>query len=1374
MPTSIGKMMATLGLDNSEFKNGLNDADNAAGGFGSKVTKGANMATLAIGSLGIAAVGGLGLSINAAAGFEKQLDAVGAVAGATDDQMKGLHDTALRIGKDTAFSASEAAKAMEILAQNGLSVEQIMNGAADATVNLAAASGSDLKVAADIASTAMQVWKLSGDQLNDVVNRTAGLAVTGRFDIEDMGQAIAMGGGIAATAGFSFEEFSAAIAGIAPVSASGSDAATAFKNAIMRMMDPTKEAKKLMGDLGIAFYDSSGKMKPLKDIIGNLNAATAGMTDEQKQAALATIFLSDGMKAMLPLMEGGTEGFQGLMDVMGNTDAAEMAKKRMGNLKGAIEALKGSVEVIMILIGEKFLPILTKVALFLAGALPAAFDKIIGTVKQFGDALAWANHPAEALKTWPDWMMPVAKAVIAIKDGAISLLAAITPLAAKVQEFVAMLSGNQTAMEAAGIIIGTVLVVAFIALGVSAAGAAVSVLLAIGPFLLVAVAVGALVAGIVLLIQHWDEIVAKFPIAGEALIAVKAIWADFMVWIQAEFIPAFMALAESVRASGEAAIGWVREHWETIKAVLTAAFTAIMTQAKIQWEMMQGVITGVLKIIKGFIDIWTGILTGDWDRFWTGIKSVYSGIWDIILALTKFVFETLKNFITNALDIYKNLWQLGWDTMVNILQSAWEEVKRLVLAGVEKVKEWIKSGWDSVVTWTEEAWGKAKEKVSEGMDKILKAVQEVGEDVLNEFRLLPSRIWNALGNIDNLLWDAGIAIMKSLLGGLKAGWDEVSGWVGSLGGKIKALKGPIEDDRVLLVDEGDAIMEGLGKGLEKGFGRIIKLLEEIVDLLEKALGKAAPAAKAAGKTVGEAVTAGIEEGLKPIGELVSGKEFTNLDTIKDWLTGWGGGGDMESVNSIYDLMRKNLVGLGYDAEFVEGHIEMLASVVGKAAVMVNQGFMTMEQGSKYALEGINDVLDDHLMSLDEMLAFFRKSPEEAVAWWNDLNDFTRDEIGQSEELMNAWRIMNIEVFEDLSLKIREQAPRVGEAMWKVLSTMDDTWKAAVQGFGRDVQDDLDVWAGIMKEGIAEGRELSTAELEAMFDHFRDYITNNDEFPEASRNLAKEAMQALEDEFRRSGSVANQALIDIIDRLRNTAAAGAAAVSNVVAGAADAAASIGGGRGVGDPYGGGAGGVDNLAVGGGRGVGNPGSGGAGGVNNLAIGAGRGVGSPYGSTHLAAGGITTGTTQATIGESGQEAVIPLDKFWSELEGLTDALHSGGNSAGDGIWQIADSMEALAQIRDLLTSGGNSAADGIWQIADTLEALPEIRLSLAAIEAKMPSPVSMPPAINRGDPGAGVKVEITGPVTVHAKDPDEGMSAIDNVAYSLGAKLRAKGIS
>jgi len=159
------------------------------------------------------------------------------------------------------------------------------------------------------------------------------------------------------------------------VGLTGSDAGTALKNAMMRLMNPTKEAAEMMATLGINVYDTQGNMLDWADVIDEVDRATAGLTDEARNAALGTIFMSDGMKAMIPLLDEGKEGFLDMrkaINVQGS--AANTANARMKGFAGAVEYLKGSVDSFLI---EAALPFL---------------DSLSGIVRNIADLITMVSQ----------------------------------------------------------------------------------------------------------------------------------------------------------------------------------------------------------------------------------------------------------------------------------------------------------------------------------------------------------------------------------------------------------------------------------------------------------------------------------------------------------------------------------------------------------------------------------------------------------------------------------------------------------------------------------------------------------------------------------------------------------------------------------------------------------------------------------------------------------------------------------------------------------------------------------------------------------------------------------------------------------------------
>jgi hypothetical protein len=146
--------------------------------------------------------------------------------------------------------------------------------------------------------------------------------------------------------GLSLEEVAAAAGIMADAGIKGSQAGTTLRGALTRLTKPTSAMQEVMDNLNLSFYDGSGQMKSLTDITAMLQTAFAGLTDEQEQNALTTLFGTESLSGMLALIQAGPDELQSLTESFENSDgaAAEMAATMQDNLKGSFEQLSGSIE----------------------------------------------------------------------------------------------------------------------------------------------------------------------------------------------------------------------------------------------------------------------------------------------------------------------------------------------------------------------------------------------------------------------------------------------------------------------------------------------------------------------------------------------------------------------------------------------------------------------------------------------------------------------------------------------------------------------------------------------------------------------------------------------------------------------------------------------------------------------------------------------------------------------------------------------------------------------------------------------------------------------------------------------------------------------
>jgi TP901 family phage tail tape measure protein len=301
-------------------------------------------------------------SVKVGAEFEAQMDRVGAIAGVTGQDLAPLTEQAKKLGLETQFGATEAAKGMENLASAGFSANEIV-GAMPGLLNLAAVSGGDVAASAEQASNAFRAFGMTDPaQMRHISDVFARAAADTNAEAADMGEALKMVAPVAHSMGMSIEETAAAIGVMSDSGIKGTMAGTALRGAMSRLTKPTKAMKETMDAYGLSFYDAQGNMLPLQDQLGMMQDKFAGLTQEQKSHALTTLFGQNSVAGMLALIDKGPSAFGELTDSLKNSDgaAADMAAQMNDNTMGKLQRLKNTLEGAAIVIKDAVAPSIEK------------------------------------------------------------------------------------------------------------------------------------------------------------------------------------------------------------------------------------------------------------------------------------------------------------------------------------------------------------------------------------------------------------------------------------------------------------------------------------------------------------------------------------------------------------------------------------------------------------------------------------------------------------------------------------------------------------------------------------------------------------------------------------------------------------------------------------------------------------------------------------------------------------------------------------------------------------------------------------------------------------------------------------------------------
>lgn len=306
-----------------------------------------------VGLVGAATVGIAGLAVQRFADFDKAMSSVQASTRATGSELESLRTAAVQAGADTAFSAAEAAQGIDELAKAGVATEDILGGGLAGALNLAAAGQISVAEAAETAASAMVQFGLEGSDVGHVADLLAAGAGKAQGSVSDMGQALNQAGLIASQVGLSVEETTGSLAAMASAGLMGSDAGTSLKTALIALSSPSSTAAKEMKRLGISAYDANGEFIGMEALAGQLQDRLGGLTDEQRNSALATIFGSDALRTANVLYTQGAAGIAEWTDKVNDQGyAAETAAIQTDNLSGDLERLGGALDTALIQSGS--------------------------------------------------------------------------------------------------------------------------------------------------------------------------------------------------------------------------------------------------------------------------------------------------------------------------------------------------------------------------------------------------------------------------------------------------------------------------------------------------------------------------------------------------------------------------------------------------------------------------------------------------------------------------------------------------------------------------------------------------------------------------------------------------------------------------------------------------------------------------------------------------------------------------------------------------------------------------------------------------------------------------------------------------------------
>lgn len=768
-------------------------------------------------------VAGFGAAIKTGADFEGQMSRVGAIAGSSKSQLKAMSDQAVDLGAKTSLSASEVAKGMEELAALGMNTNQIMK-AMPGVISAAEASGSDLATTATIMASSLNSFNLKASDSGHVADLLATAANDSAADVQYMGDALKYAGTPAHSLGVTLEDTSAAIEVMSNSGLEGSQAGTALRASFIRLAKPSAQSQKAIDKLGISLSNSKGEFVGMPNLIGQFKDALQGMTKDQKLAYVAQIVGTEAASGFLALIDAGPAKLKKYSDSLKNSNGAskEAADKMKDNLKGSLEQLGGAFESLGITIGTAFAPVLrglAKAVTFLVEKFNNMPTPLIVLTTIFV-GLGAAIGPLLVLTGI------LAHSIVGISE-AVTLLTATEGGQAFFTKFGANIKGILP--KIGGLITRIPLIGGLMTALTGPIGIAVAAIAAIGVAFVVAYKKSETFRNIVnavinpvknAFIGLWNIIkqfgagikavfsgntgeglnIFKKILPDEAarqftstLLMIRGSYNDFVNFIKSISMVVGAYFKAFWKENGDSIIAAFQIVKATVSIVLNTLYNAIIkpilgaikTSFSIVFNgikqivinvftSIRMVVQGGLNVIRGIINIFKGLFTGDFSLMWQGIKQVFSGALQVIAGILRFalgnlviIAKTLGALLINAFraiwTVIKNVITLSVRVSVTVVKALFTGMKNAVIAIFTGLKNLSIAIWNGLKNGVI-AIVRGFVLITKNNFAILRAFLAT---LWNVIKATAIRIWTALKNGVIAIIRAWIATSKATFNGLK-------------------------------------------------------------------------------------------------------------------------------------------------------------------------------------------------------------------------------------------------------------------------------------------------------------------------------------------------------------------------------------------------------------------------------------------------------------------------------------------------------------------------------------------------------------------------------------------------------------------------------
>lgn len=688
-------------------------------------------------------------AVKATADFDSEMSKVKAISGATGDEFQQLRDKAREMGSKTKYSASEAAAAFEYMAMAGWKTNDMLSGI-EGIMDLAAASGEDLAATSDIVTDALTAFGLKAQDSGHFADILAAASSNANTNVGLMGTTFKYVAPLAGSLGYSAEDVAIAIGLMANAGIKGDQAGTSLRKTLTQLTGEVKISGNALGTTTIQTVNADGSMRNLYDVLIDCREAFSKLSESEKAQAAETLVGKTALSGFLAMMNATEEDLGKLTNAVDTCDGSskEMATTMQDNLNGQLTILGSALQELAIQIGDALMP---------------TIRKIVSVVQGWVEKLQGLD---EGTKT----------TIVTIG----ALIAAIGPVLMIIGTLTSAIGSGITAFAKLGT--GIAALCTQMSLGVSGTGVLSTALSALtGPVGIVLAAVAALTAGIVTLWTTNEDFRN----------AIKLIWSQIVAAFS-QFTETISEYLSGLSLDFSGVVDSLKTIWQGLCDFLAPVLEGVLT-------IVSTLISTTFDAIRGLLEVFAGLFTGDWSLMWEGISTIVETVWTGITTIIGTVLTTISGLVSAAWTDLTEITSSIFEGLRSAIATVWSSISTVISFTLTTITGLVSAAWTGLVSLTTQIFGGLKSHISDAWSDLStitsSAMTTISDRVSKGWSSVSTLTRTGLTEISGLitkLWETIVSSSSSNFEKLKtlvsSAWTAIasttSSLLGSLGGTI--------------------------------------------------------------------------------------------------------------------------------------------------------------------------------------------------------------------------------------------------------------------------------------------------------------------------------------------------------------------------------------------------------------------------------------------------------------------------------------------------------------------------------------------------------------------------------------------------------------